>query len=122
MSVQSIPVEKFQTTTTIMGISTQTMMVALMIQAPIFFLLQNFLSGIPFLVLCGVLYWYVFLKLAEYLIEIIPKNYFIHMLEWIIIGSHLCITNDGSPTPMVIVNQEELAEVREKRLKAQQLF
>ncbi|ASN83296.1 hypothetical protein [Deinococcus ficus] len=110
--------EKFKTGTTIMGITPASIMLAAGLEMPVLFLLQTFLGGVPFLVVAGLLYWYVFLRLAEWLTEVIPRNYFQHMAEWIIVGNHMYLTNDGDPLPLTIMTHEEIQREQERRAKA----
>lgn len=117
MAVQSTPVEKFKTSTTVLGIDTNVLMLAIVLAAGPTFLLQAFIGGVPFLLITGALFWYVYLRVAEYLIEVVPPNIFHHMLDWVITGDHLYITNDADPIPHLLLSSEEVKQERELRIR-----
>jgi len=117
MPRESIPVEKFKTGTTVMGYGTNVLFLALFLAAPFLFLLQAFIPGLGFLIIGAASFYYVFIRLAEYLIDVIPPQFIFHILEWVIVGDQLYVTNDVDPIPHLLLNTEEVKRERELRIR-----
>lgn len=103
MSVTPLP--KFKTGTSIMGISVNVLIGSLVLMSPLLYALSLFMSGLIYLIVAGLLYWFVFLRFTEWVLEVIPPKYFQHMFDWVRTGFHLYITNDSSPLPMSVSDQ-----------------
>lgn len=113
---------KFNTGTTIRGIPMNTIFVAIMIAAPVILLLQAFIPVIPLIVLSVVAIWYVFIPVAEWLTNVIPPRYFHHLLDWLVQGGAMYVTNDSSPIPLALESRKNLeAEQRERERQRSRL-
>lgn len=113
-----IPLPKFRTATSVMGINATTLMWSLGVTAPVFYVLSLFLAGLPWLIASALLYWFVGLRAAEWLLEIIPPKYFVHLMEWWRVGSALYVTNDSSPLPLAIPEAREAAPLTRPAVRA----
>lgn len=100
--MQPTRLPKFKTTTSVMGISSNVLFIAAALEAPLAYIINTSMDAVLGIVLIGVLYWYVFLKFTEWLVEMIPPKFFAHLTEWVRAGSQLYVTNDSSPLPMSV--------------------
>lgn len=117
-----IPTGKFNTGTTIRGITRNTLMASIALTVPIYFLLQLFISGVPLLAVVALIWWFGILKLTELLIEVIPPGLPFHILEWLIAGGQLIITNDSSPIPIEVERQSDLKEAAMMRERNKRIY
>lgn len=108
--MQPTRLPKFKTTTSINGISSNVLFIAALIEAPFAYVINTSMDAVLGIILIGLLYWYVFLRFTEWLIEIIPPKYFAHLAEWVRVGDMLYVTNDSSPLPMTIPDEAVRAE------------
>lgn len=104
------PMYKFNFPRTILGISMNSIMWSLIPAFVLFWVAGLFMTGIVYIVLCAVVYWYVILKATEWVLEVIPPKFFTHLVEWVVSGSHLYVTNDSLPLPLTVPDQLVRAE------------
>ena len=117
MEPRIVYMSKFNTGTTIRGIPMNTILVAVLIAAPLMLIGQAFLPVIPLLILSGLLIWRVFIPLAEWLTEVIPPRYFQHLLEWLVQGGTMYVTNDSSPIPLAMERTRDIQTARQEQVR-----
>ncbi|MBZ9714972.1 hypothetical protein [Deinococcus multiflagellatus] len=103
----------FNTGTSVAGINGNVLVLGAVLEFPFGYVINMFLEGLPAILLIGVLYWRGFLKLAEWLVEVIPPKYFVHLIEWVRVGNALYVTNDSSPLPLSVPDRTLSGAVRE---------
>jgi|GEM_PF-6265884 len=103
--MESTPILKFRTETTIMGIKVSDLLGSLIIVGPFAFVLNMFISGLPLLLIVGSVWWFGVLRVMEFIRERIPPKFFAHFIEWLRVGGNLYVTNDGNPIPLIAREQ-----------------
>ena len=96
---------KFNFPRTIMGINMNSILWSMIPAFVLFWVVGLFMTGIIYIVLCAVVYWYVILKATEWVLEVIPPKFFTHLVEWVVSGAQQYVTNDSVPLPLTVPDE-----------------